>query len=133
VVPPVPLGNRPDSWLTAQMTLEDLADLIRANSANLNRRMEELHAEGYGVVLNLPNDLTDVRKDGHEVKATLAELRGDLAVTRTDVADLKAGMSEVRAEVAEVRRSLDLAETVAAMKRQIERLEAEVAGLKRRA
>jgi hypothetical protein len=30
------------------MTLEDLADLIRADSANINRRMEELHAETCG-------------------------------------------------------------------------------------
>ncbi len=80
------------------MTLEDLADLIRANSAATGRRLEELHAESYGQLLNLQNDVTDVRGD-----------------------------------VKELRRSLDLAGTVAEMKRQIEALEAEVAALKRRA
>lgn len=87
------------------MTLEDIADLIRANSANLNRRMEELHAQSYGQLLNLQNDVTD--------------LRGDVASVRSDVAS--------------VRQSLDLADTIAAMRRQIMRLEAEVEGLKRRA
>lgn len=94
------------------MTLEDLADLIRASSANLNRRAEELHLQSHGQLLNLQNDVTDLRGDVHG-------LQTDMAVTRADVA--------------EVRRSIDLAETVAAMKRQIERLEAEVAGLQRRA
>lgn len=87
------------------MTLEELADLIRANSANTNRRIGETRNETYGQLLNIRSDLTD--------------LRGDLA--------------EVRTDVAEVRRTLDLADTVAAMKRQIEMLEAEVAALKRRA
>lgn len=80
------------------MTLEDLADLIRANSAITQRRNEELHAQTYAQLLNLQNDMTDVRGD---VKA--------------------------------LRESLDLAGTVAEMKRQIMALESEVAALKRRA
>lgn len=87
------------------MTLEDLADLIRANSANLNRRTEQLHAESYGQLLNLTNDMTDLRSQ----------------------------MAGLRADVGEVRRSLDLAGVVSDMKRQIERLEAEVAALKQSA
>ena len=106
------LGSLPDSWLNAGMTLEDLPDLIRASSANLNRQAEELHLQSHGQLLNLQNDMTDMRGD---------------------VQGLQAGVAVTRADVAEVRRSIDLAETVAAMKRQIERLEADVAGLKRRA
>lgn len=80
------------------MTLEDLADLIRVNSANLNRRMEDLHNQSYGQLLNLQNDVTDVK-----------------------------------AHVADIRRDLDLSTTVAAMRREIIALQAEVAILKRRA
>jgi hypothetical protein len=80
------------------MTLEDLADLIRANSANTHRGIEDLHPETCAQLLNLQNDVTDVR------------------------GDLKA-----------LRDSLDLAGTVAEMKRQITALEDEVAALKRRA
>ena len=94
------------------MTLEDLADLIRANSANLNRSAQEMHAQSYGQLLNLQNDMTD--------------LRGDIATLKTDVADAKT-------TIAEVKRNLDLAETVSQMRHQIDRLESEVAALKRRA
>lgn len=52
------------------MTLEDLADPIRSNSANLNRRMQELHVESYGKPLDVQNDLTDLRGDMNEAKAT---------------------------------------------------------------
>lgn len=87
------------------MTLEDLADLIRANSANLNRRTEELHLQSYGQLLNLSNDVTDLRKE----------------------------ISGLKADVAVVRQSLDLSESVLIMRRQIETLQAEVAALKRSA
>ncbi len=87
------------------MTLEDIADLIRSDSANLNRRRWELHAESCGQLLNLQNDVTD--------------LRGD--------------MNEAKADVAQVKRSLDLAETVTALRRQVEQRDADVAALKRRA
>jgi hypothetical protein len=78
------------------MTLEDLADLIRANSANLNRRMEELHGESYGQLMNLHNDLTDVRHDLKEVRASL-----DLAET---VSSMKTRIETLEAEVASLRR-----------------------------
>ena len=94
------------------MTLEGLADLIRANSANLNRSAQEMHAQSYGQLLNLQNDMTD--------------LRGDMTTLKTDVADAKT-------TIVEVKRNLDLAETVSLMRHQIDRLETEVAALKRRA
>jgi hypothetical protein len=92
------------------MTLEELADLIRANSAN--GRIDRLHNETYAALLNLQNDMTDVR--------------GELKDVRTDMAGLKA-------DVAEIKRSLDLTSTVAAMHKQLDALAAEVAELKRRA
>ena len=70
------------------MTLEDLADLIRANSANLNRRMEELHAETYGQLLNLQNDMTDVRKS-LDLAGTVAEMKKQIAALEAEVAALK--------------------------------------------
>lgn len=108
------------------MTLEDIADLIRANSANLHRRLQELHAESYGQLLNLQNDVTDLRGDVKGVQGGMERLGAD-------VKDLQVDLGAVKSDVAEVRRNLDLAETVAAMRKQIARLEAEVEGLKRRA
>ena len=99
-------------WCYLVMTLEDLADLIRANSANLNRSAEQMHAQSYGQLLNLQNDMTD--------------LRADVVKLKTDVADAKATITEVK-------RNLDLAETVSLMRHQIDRLETEVEALKRRA
>lgn len=87
------------------MTLEDLADLIRANSANTNGRIDRLHVETNAALMNLQNDLTDVR--------------GDIKAIRTELAD--------------VRHSLDLTTTVADMRRQLDELAAEIAELKRRA
>lgn len=66
------------------MTLEELADLIRANSANTNRRIEQIRTEVTGQLLNIQNDVLDVKQ------------------------------------------SLDFAETVAAMRQQIDALEADV-------
>jgi cob(I)alamin adenosyltransferase len=80
------------------MTLEELADLIRANSANTNGRIESLRNETNAALMNIQNDLTDVRGD-----------------------------------IKDIRQNLDLASTVAAMRRDIETLAAEVAELKRRA
>jgi hypothetical protein len=64
-----------------------------------------LHLQSYGQLLNTANDMTD--------------LRGEMAGIKTDVAA--------------IRQSLDLADTVATMRRQIETLQAEVAALKRSA
>jgi hypothetical protein len=80
------------------MTLEELADLIRANSANTNGRIDSLRNEANAALMNIQNDLTDVRGD-----------------------------------IKDIRQNLDLASTVAAMRREIATLAAEVAELKRRA
>ena len=82
------LGLPGKLWWYMDMTLEDLADLIRANSANLNRSAQEMHAQSYGQLLNLQNDMTD--------------LRGDMTTLKTDVADAKT-------TIVEVKRNLDLA------------------------
>jgi hypothetical protein len=94
------------------MTLEELADLIRANSANTNGRIDGIDArldafrnETYATLTNIQNDFTDVR--------------GEIKL--------------LRADVAEVKRSLDLATVVADLRRQVEVLVTEVADLKRRA
>lgn len=136
----VRLGMHRNLWLDDVMTLEDIADLIRSDCANLNRRMGELHAESYGQLLNLQNDVTDVRgdvkglqRDVGVLKADVQTIKGDVGVLMADVQDVKGDMAETKADLAEVKRSFDLAGTVAGMKRQIERLEAEVAALKRRA
>ncbi len=87
------------------MTLEDLAQLIRGGSDNLSRRMEALQAETCGQLRSVGSGVQDIRQDVVAVKADLSE----------------------------VRRTLDLAETVAAMRKRIETLEAEVAELRRSA
>lgn len=110
----------------SRMTLEDLADLIRANSANTNGRIDRvderivsLRNETNAALMNIQNDLTDVRSE-------IKDMREDAAGQRHEFA-------EVKSDVAEVRRSLDLASTVAVMRREIDILTAEVADLKRRA
>ena len=87
------------------MTLEELADLIRANSANTNGRVDSLRNEMNATLMNIQNDFTDVRG---EVK-------------------------EIRSDIAEVRRNIDLTPVLSTMQRQIDALTAEVAELKRRA
>ncbi len=101
------------------MTLEELADLIRANSANTNGRIDGLRNEFNAALMNIQNDLTDLRAD---VKAG----RDDLSGVRSDVAALKADMAGVKS-------TLDLAGAVVALRHQFEALAAEVAELKRRA
>jgi hypothetical protein len=87
------------------MPLEELADLIGANSANTNGRIDRIDAR-LGSVLD-------------ETNAGLMNMQNDL--------------TDIRGDIKEVRQSLDLASTVAAMRREIEAIAAEVAQLKRRA
>lgn len=101
------------------MTLEDLADLIRANSANTNGRIDGLRAEANAALMNIQNDLTDVRGDITNVRAELTDVRGDVG--------------EIRGDVTEIRRALDLASIVSTMQRRIDAPTEEVAELKRRA
>jgi cob(I)alamin adenosyltransferase len=53
------------------MTLEELADLIRANSANTNGRIDIMRNETNAALMNIQNDLTDVRSDLSEVRGNL--------------------------------------------------------------
>lgn len=108
------------------MTLEDLADLIHANSANTNGRIDGLDGridamrnETNAALMNIQNDLTDVRSELKDVRHDLGEVKSDLTDVKTDLTDVK--------------RSLDLTSTVATMRREIDALVAEVAELKRRA
>ena len=53
------------------MTLEDLADLIRANSANTNGRIDKMRNESNAALMNIQNDLTDVRSNIAGIRRTL--------------------------------------------------------------
>jgi cob(I)alamin adenosyltransferase len=78
------------------MTLEELADLIRANSANTNGRIDAMRNEAYAALMNIQNDLTDVRAD-------MAEVRRSLDLTST-VAEMRKQIYTLAAEVAELKR-----------------------------
>ena len=77
------------------MTTEELAELIRASSANLGRRMEDLHGQTCGQLLNLQNDLTDLRRDvrdlkeGFDLAGAVSEMRRQSAELQAEVAALK--------------------------------------------
>jgi hypothetical protein len=108
------------------MTLEELADLIRANSANTNGRIygvvkhvDDLHALTDCVVGHVGDLQAHSDRTQNETNAALMNIQNDL--------------TDVRGEIREVRQSLDLVSTVAAMRREIETGTAEVAELKRRA
>lgn len=94
------------------MTLEELADLIRANSANTNGRID-------GVVGHVRDVHGHIDRAQNETNAALMNIQNDL--------------TDVRSDIAEVRRNLDLAPVLSTMQKQIETLAAEVAELKRRA
>lgn len=87
------------------MTLEELADLIRANSANTNGRIDRLDER----VGSLDGRMDSLR---NEINAQLMNIQNDLT---------------------DVRRSLDLIPTVSNLQKQIDSLAAEVAELRRRA
>ncbi len=105
------------------MTLDELADLIRANT---NGRID-------GVVENL----RDLHGLVQGVTGHVSDLHGffDRAQNDTNAVqmNIKNVLTEVRSEVAAVRRSLDVAPALSTMQRQIDALTAEVAELKRRA
>lgn len=115
------------------MTLEELADLIRANSANTNGRIDravenvrDVHDLTDRVIEHFGDLHAHLDRTQNETNAALMNLQNDLTDVRGDVRD-------VRRDLTEVRQNLDLASTVAAMRREIDTLVAEVAELKRRA
>jgi cob(I)alamin adenosyltransferase len=94
------------------MTLEELADLIRANSANTNGRVD-------GVLGEVRDIHGHIDRAQVETNAALMNIQNDL--------------TDVRSDIAEVRRNLDLTPVLSTMQKQIDTLTAEVAELKRRA
>ena len=70
------------------MTLEDLADLIRANSANTNRRIEEVRTEVTGQLLNIQNDVLDV-KQSLDLAETVAGMRQRIDALEAEVKALR--------------------------------------------
>ena len=77
------------------MTLEELADLIRANSANTNGRIDAMRNESNAALMNIQNDLTDVRSDVAEIRRTLdftpllSAMQKQIDELASEVAELK--------------------------------------------
>ncbi len=77
------------------MTLEELADLIRANSANSNARVDAMRTETNAALMNIQNDLTDVRGDVAEIRRNLdltpvlSTMQRQIDALATEVAELK--------------------------------------------
>jgi cob(I)alamin adenosyltransferase len=78
------------------MTNEELADLIRAVSANTNGRVDAMHNESNAALMNIQNDLTDVRSDIAAIRRTL-----DLSPVLTT---MQKQIDALSAEVAELKR-----------------------------
>ena len=78
------------------MTLEEIADLIRANSANTNGRIDAMRNESNAALMNIQNDLTDVRAD-------IAEVRRNLDLTPV-LSTMQRQIDALTAEVAELKR-----------------------------
>ena len=72
----------------------------------------------FSALTNVQNDFTDVR--------------GDIRSLRQDAADTKGELAGVRRDHGEARRSLDLASTVVALRKEVDALTAEAAELRRR-
>jgi hypothetical protein len=122
------------------MTLEELADLIRANSANTNGRIDRVvehvrdRGSHVGRSIDHVRDLHNhIDRAQNETNATLMTIRNDFTDVRGDIKELRRDMAETKRDTAEVKRSLDLATVVADMRRETDALTAEVAELKRRA
>ena len=114
------------------MTLEELADLIRANRANTNGRIDRVVDH----VRDLHGYMDMSRKETYATLLsiqTLTDVRGEIKDMRTDGENPRRDVAEVKSNVAEIRQSLALVSTVAAMRREIDRLSVEIAELKQRA
>jgi septation ring formation regulator EzrA len=89
------------------MTLEELADLIRINSANTNGRIDRVvdhvrdlhsyidrsHNETNATLMNIQSDFPDVRGE-------IKDLRSDMAEARRDIGGVKRDLAEVRRNLA---------------------------------
>jgi hypothetical protein len=78
------------------MTLEELADLIRAVSANTNGRVDAMRNDSNAALMNIQNDLTDVRGEIREIRRSL-----DLAPA---LSTMQRQIDALTAEVAELKR-----------------------------
>ncbi len=77
------------------MTLEELADLIRANSANTNGRVDRMRNEANAALMNIQNDLTDVRSDIAGIRRTL-DLAPVLSAMQKQIDDLTSEVAELK-------------------------------------
>jgi hypothetical protein len=68
------------------MTLEEFPDLIRANSADTNGRVDTLRNEMNAMLMNIQNDFTDVRGEIKELRSDAGETKRDLPVLRAKLA-----------------------------------------------
>ena len=113
------------------MSLEDLADLIRANSPDTNLRIDELRddmVERIGET-NRRIDALPAMSDEH-----VDRVMGRIGETlREDRNDTDAKLMTMQNDMTEIRHALSVADTVVEMRKRIEALEAEVARLGRSA
>lgn len=77
------------------MTLEELADLIRANSANTNGRIDGLRHESSAALIGIQNDLTGVRSDIAEIWRSL-DLTPVLSTMQRQIDALTAEVEELK-------------------------------------
>ena len=70
------------------MTLEDLADLVRVTSNKTNARIDAVHAETYGSLMNLQSDILDIRQR-LDMAGTVAAMQDRIAALEDEVARLK--------------------------------------------
>jgi hypothetical protein len=69
---------RPWRCYLSRVNLEELADLVRANGANTNGRIDSLRNEVNATLMTIQNDFTDVRGDIKALRADVAEVRQSL-------------------------------------------------------
>ena len=112
------------------MTLEDLADLIRTNSGNTNRRVDELRD-----VLVERTGALGARIDGVNDRIDGVNERIDSTNERIDAHrnETNAQYMTLHSNIEDIRGAMGIAETVVEMRKRIEALEAEVERLKRSA
>jgi cob(I)alamin adenosyltransferase len=114
------------------MTLEELADLIRANSANTDGRIDRVAGDLRDVAGHVQDVVGHVRELRTFIDRRQNETNAALMNVQNDLTDVR-GDKALKTDVSSVRQTLDLASTITAMRREIDDLRAEVADLKRRA
>ena len=77
------------------MRLEDLADLIRANSATTNGRIDSLRGDADAALMTIQNDLTDVRADITEIRRSI-DLTPVLSTMQRQIDALIAEVAELK-------------------------------------